>query len=54
VERKGTSGTGFKHAWNLSPYMRKAIAESGLYCDPTERNRVARVVFRLRRRRANP
>lgn len=52
VERKGTSGTGFKHAWNLSPYMRKAIAESGLYCDPTERNRVARVVFRLKRKRS--
>jgi hypothetical protein len=49
VVRRGTSGTGFKHTWNLSPYMRKAIAESGLYRDPSERDRVARVVFKLRR-----
>jgi hypothetical protein len=51
VVKRGT-GSGFKHSWNLSPYMRKAITESGLYRDPTERDRIARVVFKLRRRRA--
>lgn len=50
VVRRGSSGSGFKHAWNLSPYMRKAIMESGLYNDPAERNRVARVVFKLKRK----
>ena len=50
VVRRGVGGSGFKHAWNLSPYMRKAIAESGLYADASERDRVARVVFKLKRR----
>lgn len=49
VVRRGTHGSGFKHSWNLSPYMRQAISESGLYRDASERDRVARVVFKLRR-----
>lgn len=49
VVRRGTHGSGFKHSWNLSPYMRRAIQESGLYRDASERDRVARVVFKLKR-----
>jgi hypothetical protein len=43
-------GSGYKHSWTLSPYIRKAIHDSGLYQNPAERDRVARVVFRLRRK----
>lgn len=31
IERNGSAGSGFKHTWALSPYVTKAIHESGVY-----------------------
>lgn len=34
IERTGSAGSGFKHAWNLSPYITTAIDQSRVYADP--------------------
>lgn len=34
IERTGSSGSGFRHTWNLSAVMHKSIQESGVYTEP--------------------
>ena len=46
IERTGSQGSGFKHTWNISAYISKAIRESGVYAEP--------LPSRLMIRRAKP